>query len=206
MKNMFDSKKRTYPRKLNGFLIAEVLIASFVLTTGLIATTALITSSLKYSLENRDMIIAIELAQEGVELVRNVRDNGFVSGNDVFSNFPDLDNRHCSIDFNDSPDVLSDHCWSTVGDSSRYYLQYQNNFYGHNNGEKEHYSRYIYVEADKTLGQENALVRSFVYWGSEDDNTSDFLLSRDVGHDGRTTECFSARKCVYTEIELTNWK
>lgn len=184
--------------KLKGFLIAEVLIASFVLMVGLLGTTELIRASLQNSFDNRDSIIAIGLAQEGVELVRNVRDNDFIAGGNGFTNFPSSSKKHCLVDYNDTD--LNGNCHNTVGTASRYYLQYNNNnFYSHhNNGadNQERYSRYIYINYDNTAGAENALVRSFVYW-------EDSSFSPDGS--GSTTNCTLVKKCVYTELALTNW-
>ena len=82
-----------------GFSLGEVLLAGFVLTVGLLSISALMAKSLKNSFENRDSIIAVELAQEGVELVRNVRDNSFIADADGFAKFSG--NKHCRIDYND---------------------------------------------------------------------------------------------------------
>lgn len=57
-----------------GFSIGEVLISSFLLMVGIVAATALIVQDMREAFDARDTIIASQLAQEGVELVRNVRD------------------------------------------------------------------------------------------------------------------------------------
>lgn len=188
-------------RKLKGFLLAEVLVASFVLIIGLLATSALITTSLRNSFDNRDSIIAIELAQEGIELVRNVRDNNFISGGTGFAAFSNS-TKHCRIDYNDSFDYLDAatvdpnvNCNSSVGPASRYYLQYNSGtgFYEHGSSQ-EKFSRYIYIDYNVPgPGSENALVRSFVYWGI------------DMPSGASTTDCNLANKCVFTEVTLTNW-
>lgn len=67
---------KIFNKKTNkGFSIAEVVISVFVITVGLLAIIKLITGSMTYSILSRDQIIASQLAQEGIELVRNVRDN-----------------------------------------------------------------------------------------------------------------------------------
>ena len=63
-----------------GFSIAEVVVAVFVISTGLLAIISLIINSLNYSMLSRDQVIASQLAQEGIELVRNVRDNNIFNG------------------------------------------------------------------------------------------------------------------------------
>lgn len=181
--------------------MAEVLIASFVLTIGLLVTAALISASVKYSFDNRDTIVAVELAQEGVELVRNVRDNNFAAGDSAFKHFSNS-KEHCHMDYNDDPANLDNNCSNFVGAFNRYYLQYQGGFYGDYNNQPERYSRYIYINYDNAVGNENSFVRSFVFWGVV---ASDFSLV-EVGSNGDASGCTSARKCVFTEIKLTDWK
>ena len=172
------------------------MLAAFVLTIGLTAVVALIGNSLKNSFETRDTIIAVGLAQEGVELVRNVRDNDFVTScgdgtcNDGFTVFSN--DKHCRIDYTDATDNLD--CASSVGSLSRYRLQYANNFYQHNSGADSRFSRYVYINYSQTDNE--ALVRSFVYWGGLFTPPSN----------GSAAQCTVAKKCVFTEIKLTSWK
>lgn len=56
----------------------EVLISVLVLSVGMVSVAVLITSSIKSSVDARNQIIATQLAQEGVELVRNIRDNNLI--------------------------------------------------------------------------------------------------------------------------------
>lgn len=179
-----------HPRKgfLKGFSIGETVLSAFVLTAGLLAVSALVSSSMRESLEGRDTIIATGLSQEGVELVRNVRDNGFASGTG-FSSFSNSD-RHCRIDYNDP--VTSLDCQASQGGGSRYTLQYSGGFYSHNNTGTEKFSRYIYVNYN---GSTEAMVRSFVYWGTYTPPST-----------GVTTGCTVANKCVFTQVGLMNWK
>ncbi|PIW94228.1 MAG: hypothetical protein COZ86_02180, partial [Candidatus Moranbacteria bacterium CG_4_8_14_3_um_filter_41_13] len=62
-------------KKQKGALLVEVILATFIITTGLLAVMQLITGSLKDSFLNRDAIVATGLSQEGAEMVRNIRDN-----------------------------------------------------------------------------------------------------------------------------------
>ncbi len=189
---MSYNNRRLFSKKQKGFSIGEVIISSFVLTIGLVAVTALIAKSLKNSFGTRDAIIAVELAQEGVELVRNVRDNGFAAGGTGFADFSP--NRHCRIDYDDS--ITSLDCDASLGSPSRYYLQYRDGFYGHFGSTAERFSRSLYIDYnDPGADQENAFVRSFVYWGT-------FIPPST----GAADNCTIANKCVFTEVQLTNWK
>ena len=167
----------------------EVLLSLFVLTVGLITIVSVMAGSLRYSYMTRDTIIAAELAQEGVELVRNVRDNDFISGTG-FSGF-DVAKPHCRADWVDASFV----CWPNQKPPSRYYMQYSGGLYSHVTGVKERYSRYIYINYNDTVGSERATVRSFVYWGT--------YMPPDTGD---PAGCNTASKCVYAETFLTAWK
>ncbi len=58
-----------------GFSIGEVMIAMFILVVGIISAVFLSAKSTGQIGDSRNAIIAASLAQEGVELVRNIRDN-----------------------------------------------------------------------------------------------------------------------------------
>lgn len=71
--------KTTVIRKasLKGFLLPDVMIAVFVSTVAIVAILAALAPTLRGEFYKRDEIIATGLAQEGIELVRNVRDNNW---------------------------------------------------------------------------------------------------------------------------------
>lgn len=174
----------------------------FVLSFGLITVVALVSKSLKHSLFSRDVIIAVELAQEGVELVRNVRDNDFAVGGDGFDNNDSFktSEKYCRIDFDDSSESIDcdNASESPESNPSRYYLQYSPaGFYAHYSTTQERFSRFLYIDYNTPGGEnKNALVRSFVYWG-------DAALPPD---DGDPSDCNPANSCVFTELYLTSWK
>jgi len=63
-----------------GFTIMEVIVAIFILTIGVIGVYALITQTVSISTFSRDEMTAAYLAQEGVEIVRNIRDSNYING------------------------------------------------------------------------------------------------------------------------------
>ena len=64
-----------------GFSLIEVLISLLILSTGIAAVVLLMMQSIRSSQTSRDQIIASMLAQEGIELMRNYRDNNTSSFN-----------------------------------------------------------------------------------------------------------------------------
>ena len=61
-----------------GFTILEVLIAIFILTTGIGGVYGLIHFTLSFTSTTHNQLVASYLAQEGVEIVRNIRDSNFL--------------------------------------------------------------------------------------------------------------------------------
>ena len=62
----------------NGFTLLETIVAVGLITVGLISALALISSSLFYVSSIEDRLIAANLAGEGIEIVRNIRDNNWL--------------------------------------------------------------------------------------------------------------------------------
>jgi prepilin-type N-terminal cleavage/methylation domain-containing protein len=80
-KNTGKIKKFLSPRK--GFSLVEVLLSLMVLSIGISGITILMTTNIKNTIVAKNQIIASSLAQEGIELVRNLKDSRDVSM-DVF--------------------------------------------------------------------------------------------------------------------------
>lgn len=62
-----------------GFTLLEVIISIFILTIGIGGAFALITRVAQTSSLPSSKLVATHLAQEGVEIVRNIRDGNFLS-------------------------------------------------------------------------------------------------------------------------------
>lgn len=179
--------------KIKGFTIGEVVLSSFLLTVGVLAALNLVVFSYRVSSETQRLLVASELAQEGAELARNVRDQALVnkaasgSPTDVFVNFPAVGtNNNCTIDYSTanfscgSPNML---------------LGLSNGLYRHGVGSSPYYRL---IKIDRTGTPNTARVRSFVAWQNPGNNLN--------GTNGAINWCTTANKCVYTEILLTEWR
>lgn len=69
--------------KKRGETIIEVLVALLVVTIGSATATSLILTSMRATQFNKDSLVALNLAQEGLEYMRNLRDTNWLkfSGN-----------------------------------------------------------------------------------------------------------------------------
>ena len=62
-----------------GFSLLEVMLALGVITIGLMGVSSLVLQNIQAQDINKNYLIASMLAQEGLELVRNVRDTNFLN-------------------------------------------------------------------------------------------------------------------------------
>lgn len=84
MKFFFNNKARRFK---SAETIVEVIIAIFVVALGSASATTLVVDALRSNGLSRDNLIAMNLAVEGVEAVRNIRDSNWLKFN--------YDRAHC---------------------------------------------------------------------------------------------------------------
>lgn len=82
----------------SGLTIVEVLVTLSILSLVLTAVTGSILSSFDVAKSAQNSFIASGLAQEGMEIVRNVRDNSFLAGSDLSL----LPNGNFRVEWSDS--------------------------------------------------------------------------------------------------------
>lgn len=61
------------------FTLIEVMVALYVLIVGLLAAVSLLVRTMSLTEVTAEKFIAANLAQEGIEIVRNIRDNNILS-------------------------------------------------------------------------------------------------------------------------------
>ncbi|MBT4210149.1 MAG: prepilin-type N-terminal cleavage/methylation domain-containing protein [Candidatus Komeilibacteria bacterium] len=94
-----------------GFTLIELVIALAVFTIGISAALSLALANYNNSRDNLDKIIAANLAREGIELIKNVRDSNWlrIEANETCGGIPctwdyslTVNNQYVYIDYNDS--------------------------------------------------------------------------------------------------------
>ena len=75
-----QKKKRIKRNKSSGFTIIETMIAAVVISVGLIGVLTLCTVSMKLGKISLNRVIAANLAQEGIEVIRSMRENIWLNG------------------------------------------------------------------------------------------------------------------------------
>ena len=83
MIKLFTKSPKLYIKQKCGFTLLEVMMATLIIGIGLVGVSSLIAQNIQVQYINKNVLIASQLAQEGLELVRNVRDeNWLIDGND----------------------------------------------------------------------------------------------------------------------------
>jgi prepilin-type N-terminal cleavage/methylation domain-containing protein len=75
-KNLILLKKNNY---LRGFTLLEVMVAISMIIMGLTGVISLSIQNIQVRQTNRNILIAAQLAQEGMELIRNKRDSNWIA-------------------------------------------------------------------------------------------------------------------------------
>ena len=97
--NFLDSHMRAKCTS-RGFTLLETLVAIAVLLMALLGPFAIAQQSLRSAYYARDQVTAFYLAQEGVEFVRAIRDENYLSGAPWLTGIGDTCTaRDCIIDF-----------------------------------------------------------------------------------------------------------
>ncbi|HBI17470.1 MAG: hypothetical protein UR60_C0038G0005 [Candidatus Moranbacteria bacterium GW2011_GWF2_34_56] len=195
----FDYKKN------KGFSIGEVILSVFILGVTMLTILSLYSQGLRSFQDERDSVIAAMLAQEGVELARNIRDNNWAKRDAVDDTDPgafdlfDVSSggaeNDCRVSY-DSYTINADNeieydnpAISCDVASSDYVLNISGNFYTHRSGTPTKFRRKLVLDY---LDIENLIVKSFVSWDNANppDNIS---------------ECTVESKCVFSQTTLTEW-
>lgn len=190
MKNGKTKNKLTWTKA--GFSFIEVILAVFVVSAGMVGVLGLMSKTLSGSMDSRDQIIAVFLAQEGVELVQNLRDNNWAQEKNAFgdatdSTFPAANVTDCRIDYNDG----------SLFCGLSYVLNSNGGFYDHDGGTATKFSRRIevdYSNGGKTTADNFVTITSAVTWN----NTIPPAAPTNAN-------CNTSAKCAFTTLVLTRW-
>ncbi|KKP79989.1 MAG: hypothetical protein A2271_01045 [Candidatus Moranbacteria bacterium RIFOXYA12_FULL_35_19] len=187
-----NKKRFSKNKKYAGFSYAESILAVFIVSFEMLVVASLMSSSLKESMDSRNQIIGVLLSQEGIELVRNLRDNNWAKGDDTFTGFPANTSNIRRIDI-DSPNANG---------FGTYVLRSNNSTkaYKHSttNSTATKFRRRIiityYPSAAGNTTATSATIISAVTWNNVDPPSNP-----------SASNCNSSAKCAYTTTTLTRW-
>lgn len=118
-----------------GFTLIEIMVAVSVLTIGVVGVYALVPTVIKTNAANTDRFIASQLAREGMELVRNIRDANWLRQVDWAEGLTACAGG-CEMDYNDP---------SLISFQNRFLKIDGNGFYNYKNGTSTTFTRKITI-------------------------------------------------------------
>jgi len=123
-----------------GFTLLEVIIAIFLVTVGMSAVLVLITKTITTMALSFSQLTAAYLTQEGIEIVRNIRDTNWIEGADwddglVCSPLP------CQFEAEADYDDLDLTTYTHLGR----YLKFDGGFYNYDSGSDTKFKRKITI-------------------------------------------------------------
>lgn len=207
-------------RKLKGFSLAEVLLSIMVLLFGMLPILQSMVGGTRTSIGSRDIIVASELAQEGIELVKNIKDNNARAATPLepVSWLPDATGsswNDCRINYDDAA-VSSVGTRISCGYSSFVLSQSSPSspFRHGSGGTASKFNRRLFISYDTSNKTVTCL--SVVYWGTETDAPTTMANAKSKciqarscvsANTGTPSSCIQeTRQCVYAETELTPWE
>jgi prepilin-type N-terminal cleavage/methylation domain-containing protein len=145
-----------------GFTLIEVLLSVFIITVAVLGLYNGISYSFNSIEKAKDKFIAAYLAEEGIELVKNIRDSNFVAKKDDWKEGLTNCAIGCKMDVNDT-------ALNTINPISPLLID-ENGLYNYSSGTKTIFSRKIVI-SDVSL--DKIKVSVMVYYADEE-----FLLEQ----------------------------
>lgn len=195
-------KKKVKKITKKGFSLMEILLSLFLLSAGLTATAKLMLSGYKTSIDGRNSIVAAELVQEGIEIIRNHRDNNINMGRAAFNGLTTNASFACpylNLPVNTAADGATTSnllACPFPGDYQLYYHPTDGFTYASAGAKKTLFRRRVTfldnVSNPRTL-------RSVVIWGNATFASMDANMEQN---------CVPSKKCIFADLRLNSdgWK
>jgi len=124
----------------SGFVLLEAIVSLGILAAGVIAALALFTATLSFTQEKERALVVVNLAREGVEIVRSIRDN------DGYSALVTQDGDWIMDSTNNFYGFLVNADDASISNCINCSLQLSNGRYTHDPGVATEYKRLINIE------------------------------------------------------------
>lgn len=157
-------------RDKQGFSLVEVMVVMSVVVIGLLGIASLSTQNIQAQNLNDQELVASMLAQEGIELVRNIRDRNWITESDPTQWKKDIDfPADFTLDYNDN---VPDHTITIPLNNAEYAsteLYIKDGFYSYDNtGTPSGFHRYLVTESMTETSDINDAIKvtCYVKWRS----------------------------------------
>jgi type II secretory pathway pseudopilin PulG len=145
-----------------GFTLVETLVAIGILMISIAGPLVVASKGLNAALFARDQMVASYLAQESLELVKNIRDNNVLEGDSWIDGIEMCTSLAAACDITASDFILRT-CNGTNGGCPLYYdvlKGYNSQF----TGKESLFKRYFYLEDEENSSIEEKRVKVVVTW------------------------------------------
>ena len=171
--------------KKTGFTLIDVIVAAGIIIAVIVPVFGLLKGISQASRYSVDRFIAANLAQEGIEIVRSIRDSNWIQmdqnpeGGTLWDSYLTDDGSY-EVDYNS--DYNNNPLTEVNGDSSLRYLQIDNNgHYGYdNNGAETKFKRKIKIDHRNDLVEGDNIpgiqILSTVSWDKGSVTAEDWLF------------------------------
>lgn len=150
-------------KEKQAFTLVEIIVILFIISVGLLGVLSLVIQNIQSQVVNKNNIIAYQLAQEGIELVRKTRDTNWFQGGSSWND--NLANGNYYMDYSHQIPISI----SGDNDANLYIASYSNGtfFYTHSSpgNRKTNFSREIELQS---LDASSMLVKVKVIWRERD--------------------------------------
>jgi Tfp pilus assembly protein PilV len=95
-------KLAAYNLPVRGFSVVELVVTTTIIVMGLLGISSLVIQNLQVENVNKNQLVASMLAQEGLELVRNIRDENWLSETNAWNQditFYNINTPYANNDF-----------------------------------------------------------------------------------------------------------
>lgn len=159
-RNYFEnlSSFRKKASNQNGFSLIEVVFSIGIITVGIISLLSLFSYNVRNEANNKNKLIAVYLAEESVEIVRQIRDSNWFEGSSWLQGIKIGNDVIVSV--NDTNDLRKG--WETknagggIGEKKKVYLNSDGSYVQHNGGipgtwTYTGFDRYLTIEENNGL-------------------------------------------------------
>lgn len=129
-------------RASNGITVIEVIVATFILLVAIVGSYSVFTQIFMATSSTSDRLVAAYLAQEGIEVIRNIRDTSWINSSDWGSMFT-ICNNGCQADYKTG--IPGNFIGSLTPYNGDYLNIDANGFYTYENGTATKFKRKITV-------------------------------------------------------------
>jgi hypothetical protein len=152
----------------------------FVISMGLIGVLSLVVQNIHVQYINKNVLIASQLAQEGLELARNVRDNNFLAGNWFGDGLTAEGGSNTAAVYFDGAAVAVNPV-ADINDEGAKLIMNGEGFYAHGEGDYSGFKRVVIVASDAA---ENLITAACVVGWDDRGNPQEYEADT-VFYDGR---------------------